>query len=58
MTFDEYELQKTSEAQAADITPLVEAHATSHVVKDLLMTRFPQLADVVIHIGPPPKQLS
>jgi cation diffusion facilitator family transporter len=35
-------------------TPLVEAHATSHVVKDLLMTRFPQLADVVIHIEPPP----
>ena len=30
------------------------AHATSHVVKDLLMTRFPQLADVVIHIEPPP----
>jgi len=36
-------------------TPLVEAHATSHVVKDLLMTRFPQLADVVIHIEPPPR---
>jgi len=35
-------------------TPLVEAHSTSHVVKDLLMTRFPQLADVVIHIEPPP----
>jgi cation diffusion facilitator family transporter len=35
-------------------TPLVEAHATSHVVKDLLMARFPQLADVVIHIEPPP----
>jgi divalent metal cation (Fe/Co/Zn/Cd) transporter len=32
----------------------VEAHATSHVVKDLLMARFPQLADVVIHIEPPP----
>jgi cation diffusion facilitator family transporter len=36
-------------------TPLVEAHSTSHVVKDLLMTRFPQLADVVIHIEPPPR---
>jgi cation diffusion facilitator family transporter len=36
-------------------TPLVEAHATSHVVKDLLMARFPQLADVVIHIEPPPR---
>jgi cation diffusion facilitator family transporter len=35
-------------------TPLVEAHSTSHVVKDLLMTRFPQLADVVIHLEPPP----
>jgi cation diffusion facilitator family transporter len=35
-------------------TPLVDAHSTSHVVKDLLMTRFPQLADVVIHIEPPP----
>jgi len=37
-------------------TPLVQAHATSHVVKDLLMTRFPQLVDVVIHIEPPPAQ--
>jgi cation diffusion facilitator family transporter len=36
-------------------TPLDAAHATSHVVKDLLMTRFPQLADVVIHIEPPPR---
>jgi cation diffusion facilitator family transporter len=35
-------------------TPLREAHATSHVVKDRLMARFPQLADVVIHIEPPP----
>ena len=35
-------------------TPLVEAHATSHVVKDQLMSRFPELADVVIHIEPPP----
>lgn len=34
-------------------TPLERAHATSHVVKDLLMTRFPQLVDVVIHIEPP-----
>lgn len=34
-------------------TPLEEAHATSHVVKDKLMTKFPQLADVVIHIEPP-----
>jgi cation diffusion facilitator family transporter len=35
-------------------TPLREAHATSHVVKDRLMAKFPQLADVVIHIEPPP----
>jgi cation diffusion facilitator family transporter len=33
---------------------LQAAHATSHVVKDRLMARFPQLADVVIHIEPPP----
>jgi cation diffusion facilitator family transporter len=35
-------------------TALQDAHATSHVVKDKLMSRFPQLADVVIHIEPPP----
>jgi cation diffusion facilitator family transporter len=35
-------------------TPLEHAHATSHIVKDRLMTTFPQLADVVIHIEPPP----
>ena len=34
--------------------PLQQAHATSHVVKDRLMARFPQVADVVIHIEPPP----
>jgi cation diffusion facilitator family transporter len=36
-------------------TSLEQAHATSHVVKDRLMTQFPQLADVVIHIEPPPR---
>jgi cation diffusion facilitator family transporter len=36
-------------------TPLEHAHATSHVVKDKLMTRFPQIVDVVIHIEPPPR---
>ena len=36
-------------------TPLEEAHRTSHIVKDRLMTNFPQLADVVIHIEPPPR---
>ena len=35
--------------------PLKTAHGTSHVVKDRLMTRFPQLVDVVIHIEPPPR---
>lgn len=35
-------------------TPLDSAHATSHLVKDRLMARFPSLADVVIHIEPPP----
>jgi cation diffusion facilitator family transporter len=34
--------------------PLKTAHFASHVVKDRLMARFPQLADVVIHIEPPP----
>jgi cation diffusion facilitator family transporter len=36
-------------------TPLEQAHATSHIVKDRLMAKFPQLADVVIHIEPPRK---
>ena len=35
-------------------TPLESAHATSHIVKDLLMKRFPHLVDVVIHIEPQP----
>jgi cation diffusion facilitator family transporter len=35
-------------------TSLAEAHSTSHVVKDKLMIKFPQLVDVVIHIEPPP----
>ena len=34
-------------------TPLGEAHAISHVVKDRLMARFPEIVDVVIHIEPP-----
>jgi cation diffusion facilitator family transporter len=33
---------------------LTEAHGLSHVVKDRLMARFPQIADAVIHIEPPP----
>jgi cation diffusion facilitator family transporter len=35
-------------------TPLEAAHTMSHIVKDRLMKRFPQLADVIIHIEPPP----
>jgi cation diffusion facilitator family transporter len=35
--------------------PLKAAHSASHVVKDRLMARFPQLVDVVIHIEPPPR---
>lgn len=36
-------------------TPLFEAHRISHVVKDRLMQRFPQIADAIIHIEPPPE---
>ncbi len=36
-------------------TPLMQAHAVSHRVKDLLMERYPQIADAIIHIEPPPK---
>ncbi len=34
--------------------PLHEAHRLSHVVKDRLMARYPQIADAIIHIEPPP----
>jgi cation diffusion facilitator family transporter len=33
---------------------LDDAHAVSHVVKDRLIERYPQIADAVIHIEPPP----
>ena len=33
--------------------PLVDAHALSHVVKDRLIERYPQIADAIIHIEPP-----
>jgi cation diffusion facilitator family transporter len=36
-------------------TPLTEAHSISHRVKDLLMERYPQIADAIIHIEPPPR---
>jgi cation diffusion facilitator family transporter len=35
-------------------TTLFEAHRLSHVVKDRLMAAFPQIADAIIHIEPPP----
>jgi cation diffusion facilitator family transporter len=34
--------------------PLHEAHRLSHIVKDQLMSAFPQIADAIIHIEPPP----
>jgi cation diffusion facilitator family transporter len=34
---------------------LKRAHSISHVVKDRLMARFPQIKDAIIHIEPPPK---
>jgi cation diffusion facilitator family transporter len=34
--------------------PLHEAHRLSHIVKDRLLTKFPQIADAIIHIEPPP----
>jgi cation diffusion facilitator family transporter len=33
---------------------LRDAHGLSHEVKDRLMERFPQIADAIIHIEPPP----
>lgn len=36
-------------------TRLDEAHEISHQVKDRLMSRYPQIGDVVIHLEPPPR---
>jgi cation diffusion facilitator family transporter len=36
--------------------PLDQAHDLSHVVKDRLMARYPQIADAIIHIEPPPRE--
>ena len=36
--------------------PLERAHSLSHVVKDRLMARFPQIKDAIIHIEPPPNK--
>ena len=34
---------------------LEDAHRLSHVVKDRIMARYPQIKDAVIHIEPPPR---
>jgi cation diffusion facilitator family transporter len=34
---------------------LDQAHGISHVVKDLIMARYPEVKDAVIHIEPPPQ---
>jgi cation diffusion facilitator family transporter len=36
-------------------TRLDEAHSLSHVVKDRLMARYPQIVDAILHIEPPPQ---
>ena len=36
--------------------PLTDAHEVSHRVKDRLMERYPQIADAIIHIEPPPRR--
>ena len=36
-------------------TRLDRAHDVSHVVKDRLMARYPQIRDAIIHIEPPPR---
>ncbi len=38
-------------------TTLHEAHRLSHVVKDRILSEFPQIADAIIHIEPPPSEL-
>lgn len=35
---------------------LREAHRLSHIVKDRLIEEFPQIADAIIHIEPPPNE--
>jgi cation diffusion facilitator family transporter len=39
-------------------TRLDEAHRVSHVVKDRIMSKHPEIADAVIHIEPPPADQS
>lgn len=40
----------------APSTRLDHAHQLSHEVKDRLMAKYPQIADAIIHIEPPPRQ--
>jgi cation diffusion facilitator family transporter len=35
-------------------TTLFEAHRISHIVKDQLVEKYPQIADAIIHLEPPP----
>ena len=37
-------------------TTLYEAHRLSHVVKDRILSAYPQVADAIIHIEPPPTE--
>lgn len=37
---------------------LYEAHRLSHIVKDRVMDKYPQIADAIIHIEPPPETMS
>ncbi|MBI1875258.1 MAG: cation transporter [Acidobacteria bacterium] len=39
-------------------TPLRTAHDLSHIVKNRIMHRFPQIVDAIIHIEPPPDDRS
>jgi cation diffusion facilitator family transporter len=41
----------------SDIT-LFEAHRLSHVVKDRLLEKYPQIADAIIHMEPPPSEIA
>ena len=38
-------------------TTLYEAHRLSHVVKDRILSTYPQVADAIIHIEPPPSEM-
>ena len=38
-------------------TTLYEAHRLSHVVKDRILSKYPQVADAIIHIEPPPGEM-